>query len=479
MTRTVVAMAVVCIACVFSITAQLGLKCSCAEDAREDVLFWTCSMHPSVKMPDPGTCPICAMKLVPVRRDSREEGQGRLELSETAARLAEIETAAAVEQDVSTRLRLPGSVAYDETKIAEVSAWAGGRIEKLFVNFTGDYVRRGKPLCTLYSPALNTAQQEYLTAWKRAGNAGADALSASVHANARRKLILMGISPAQIQELERRGSAVDFMQINAPVSGVVLQRDVLEGGYVETGERMFRIAQLENLWVELEVYERDAAQVAVGLEADFAARAYPGEMFTGRVAYVDPFLNPDTRTLRARVDMPNPDLKLKPGMFGYAVITVPLGRHLVVPASAVMLTGTRSLVYVETGPLAYEPREVVLLPRAGDVYPVASGLGQGERVVTRGNFKLDASAQIRGQGGMVQLLDSSANRPQTHCPVMGGEINRQMYTDVKGYRIYVCCPGCTEAIEKDPDTYIEKLKQQGVTPERTPPGAGSAGHHGH
>ena len=442
-----------------------------AGDSQDDILFWTCSMHPAVRLPDPGKCPVCAMDLIPVVRQGGDAGAAGLKLSEAAARLADIETAEAVQRDVSIELRLPGRVSYDETKIAEVSAWAGGRIEKLHVNFTGDYVQQGKPLCTLYSPALNLAQQEYLTVFKRA--ASPDMLNSGAIDNARRKLLLLGITRAQIDALERRGSAADVMEIQAPVSGVVLARDVYEGGYVATGDRMFRIAQLDNVWVELDVYEVNADRVRDGQSAAFTAQAYPAQTFTGRIVYVDPFLNEDTRTFRARMELPNPGMKLKPGMFGHADISCPLGQHLIVPASAVLLTGRRSLVYVETGELTFEAREVEVLPRAGDVYPVASGLVAGERVVTRGNFKLDASAQIRGQHSMVGLLNaSSTGSEQTLCPVMGGPINKNLYTDVKGYRIYVCCPGCTEAIEKDPDTYIEKLRQQGVTPEQTPHGSG-------
>lgn len=443
-----------------------------AEDAQEDILFWTCSMHPSIRLPDPGKCPVCAMDLIPVDRGAQDDAGIGLKLSETAARLAEIETFEVVKQAVSMELRLPGRVSYDETRIAEVSAWAGGRIERLHVNFTGDYVQKGKPLFTLYSPALNLAQQEYLTVYKRADSTNAS--SSGALDSARRKLLLLGITSAQIDALERRGHVTDVMDIQAPVSGVVLARDVYEGGYVATGDRMFRIAQLDNVWVELDVYEVNADRVQAGQAAVFTAQAYPAQTFTGRIVYIDPFLDTDTRTFRARMELPNPGMKLKPGMFGHADISCPLGQHLIIPTRAVLLTGKRSLVYVETDALTFEAREVEVLPRAGDVYPVASGLVAGERVVTRGNFKLDASAQIRGQHSMVNLLNaSSTGSEQTLCPVMGGPINKNLYTDVKGYRIYVCCPGCTEAIKKDPDTYIEKLRQQGVTPERTPAGSGS------
>ncbi len=437
------------------------------------IKYWTCSMHPQIKMPEKGLCPICGMDLIPVYEGDEDDVGGQdkvsLTLNETARRLAEVETAEVVYKEAVHEVRLVGKVDYDETRLAYISAWIDGRIDRLYVDFTGIKVRKGDHLIKLYSPELLAAQEEYLQAirnLKESRDTGLGVMRQTAEAtlkSAREKLRLYGIDEQQVRELERRGKPREHMIIRSPVSGTVIHKKGFEGMYVKTGDRIYTIADLSRVWLFLEAYERDIPWLHYGQSVVIEAESFPGRVFRGKIAFIEPFVNEKTRTIKLRVNIDNPDEQLKPGMFVRAIIKSVVGeggriyeanlagkwicpmhpdvvkdrpgtcdlcgmslietskfgfindpslktKVLVVPKTAVLITGKRAVVYVEnpddkSGVHRYEGREVVLGPTAGDNYIVLAGLKPGERVVVKGNFKIDSDLQIQAKPSMMNPKD--------------------------------------------------------------------------
>lgn len=429
---------------------------------------WTCAMHPQIRLPKPGKCPICGMDLIPLVAEKGDEGAGempnsrRLSMSAAAVALAEIQTAQVRRMLVSKEVRMVGKVDYDETRVRTIAAWVPGRIDRLYVDYTGIDVKKGDHLVYIYSPELRTAQEELLQAKKAVGElrkSEVSVLRKSAKATkqaAREKLRLLGLTPQQIEDIEKRGVPTDHLTIFAPSGGTVVQKHAVEGMYVETGMPIYTIADLSRVWVRLDAYESDLSWIRYGQEVAFTVEAYPGETFGGRIAFVDPILSPKTRTAKVRVNVDNSDGKLKPEMFVRArvragvaaggkvmdpslsgkwicpmhpgiirdepglcpVCGMPLVKAedlgyvpatqgsipLVVPASAPLVTGERAVVYVRIpgeSKITFEGREVILGPRAGDHYVVRSGLREGEEVVVKGNFKIDSALQIVARPSMM------------------------------------------------------------------------------
>ena len=392
-----------------------------AHDAKETI--WTCAMHPRIRQTEPGPCPICGMDLIPVERSAgADEGNARrISLSERAKLLARIRT---VE---TTRLgsgrverRLLGRVDYDERSLRTVTAWVGGRIDRLHVSTTGERVRRGQVIATLYSPEVYTAHQDLIQARQQferlqeaatpsAGRAAEAALNAS-----RDRLRLLGVPDAELRTMERADKPSERARIRTPFGGTVIERLATQGNYVETGSGLYRVADLSTLWVQLDAYESDLPVLEAGQQVLIRVEALPGEAFKGRVTFVDPVLNPNTRTARVRIEVKNQDRRLRPGMFVEASVQSDPAREpaeeapLVVPATAPLFTGRRSVVYVEIEDAeepTYEARVVTLGPRMGDLYPVLAGLREGERVVIHGAFAIDADLQIQGGDSMMSVPD--------------------------------------------------------------------------
>ncbi|MFW5924539.1 MAG: efflux RND transporter periplasmic adaptor subunit [Myxococcota bacterium] len=397
-----------------------------AEGASDEETVWTCSMHPQIRRSEPGQCPICGMDLIPA--SGSEEGGGadddptRITLSERSKVLARIRTAP-VERldDTAAERRLLGRVEYDETTLQTVTAWAGGRIDRLHVDVTGVRVRRGQPIATIYSPEIYQAHQDLISARKQAGGAAGDvqrSTAQSALAATRQRLRLLGVPDAQITKMGEAEQPSRNIAIRTPFGGTIVERLATEGQYVETGDGLYRLADLRRLWVQLDAYESDLSRLSKGQEVKLEVNALPGQELIGKVAFIDPVIDPQKRTAKVRIEVENPDGKLRPGMFAEAVVntgTPEAGESpLVIPASAPLFTGRRSLVYVQvpeaTQP-TYEARVVKLGPRMDTVYPVIAGLRAGERVVEHGAFALDADLQIRGGISMMSIADDTEHGP--------------------------------------------------------------------
>lgn len=378
------------------------------EQAEATIRFWTCSMHPQIQQPGPGQCPLCGMDLIPVSDDKKAVGPRSLQLSPSAIQLASITTSPVERKSVSAEIRIDGKIDYDETRLAQITAWVPGRIDRLFVDFTGESVKKGDPLVKLYSPELVAAQQELVIGLKMLENSS-PAIKESARSNVaatQEKLRLWGLTERQITQIERSGTITEQTTVYSPLSGIVIEKNGFEGMYVKTGSPIFTVADLSQVWVKLEAYESDLPWLRYGQDVSFETRAFPGETFTGTIAFIDPVLNAATRTVAVRVNAPNPDGKLKPEMFvrAQAYSKVAAGAaQLVIPASAPLITGKRAVVYVAEPqhPGVFTGRDIILGPRTGLYYIVKEGLQEGELVVTSGNFKIDSAVQIMAKPSMM------------------------------------------------------------------------------
>lgn len=382
----------------------------------EGETIWTCSMHPQVRQPAPGLCPICGMDLIPVAVDNGADDDAeppRLRVSERAAALMNVRTWPVERRAVENEVRLLGSVNLDETRRRVITAWIPGRLDRLFVNIEGATVRRGDPIAEIYSPVLISAQEELLQALRaaRARNMEDDPIILA----ARERLRLLGLGAEQVREIEERGTVKDHIVIHSPLDGVIAQRIAVEGTFVQAGDQIAALAALDRVFVDLEAFERDLPWLAVGQAVRFTVEGMPGESFEGRIDQINPFVDQRRRTARARVSVENPTGRLKPGMFARGVVAAIIGDPdgiepwrdqppLVIPATAALITGRRAVVYVRAPDAdrpTFELRQVTLGPRAGEYLVVRDGLSEGELVVTHGNFKIDSELQLRGRPSMM------------------------------------------------------------------------------
>ncbi|MFN3430015.1 MAG: efflux RND transporter periplasmic adaptor subunit [Candidatus Sericytochromatia bacterium] len=376
---------------------------------------YTCPMHPQVVQDGPGQCPICGMDLVPkaeaatsqapaAAQPSIEPGVRAVTLSPRQRVLANIETTPVSRRAVERTLEATGRVAVDETRLSTLSAWIDGRLDHLAVKTTGATVAKGALLARIYSPELLATQQEYLTARQSAREMAASPYAElaqgakSLQAAARQRLALMGITEAQIRQLESTGKPIASFPILAPSGGVVVSRKVQQGQYVKAGDVLFELADYSRVWVEADAYEADLATIRPGTRAEVRVTGLGDRVFSGRVSFIQPVVNAETRTGQVRIELANPQGLLKPEMYANVRLISPVGAkdQLTVPASAVIATGRHHVVYVEVAPNQFVPRTVMVGAKAGDVYPVFSGLEAGEQVATSGAFLLDASTQLTG-----------------------------------------------------------------------------------
>lgn len=437
-----------------------GPDADMATDADAGQATWICPMHPEVRKAGFGACPLCKMDLVEEPTVSKGPG-AVLEMSEAAVALAGIRTVPAERREATARVRLAGRVDYDETRVRTIAARVDGRVDRLFVDYTGIRVNRGDHLAEIYSPGLLVAQEELIEAKRRAGAGESSAFLAESSRraleSAREKLLLLGLEEEQVAEIERRESAEETVLINSPLEGVVVTKGVREGEYVATGAQLYQIADLSGVWVWLDAYESDLEWLRYGQDVTVEADAIPGVTYDGWISFLGTEVDERTRTIPVRVEVDNADGALKPGMFARGVVQASLGAGgrvadpdfsglwlcpmhpevvsanavpcmkcgmrlvwaedlglvkpaargplpLMVPATAVLRTGARAVVYVAVpgGPEpSFEGRRIVLGPRAGGDYVVLDGLKEGERVVVNGAFKIDSALQIQARPSMM------------------------------------------------------------------------------
>lgn len=414
-----------------------------------DGSIWTCAMHPQIRQPGPGQCPICGMDLIPVESNAGEQARAdRITLSERAQALARLRTTAVRRMaDPMTEVRLLGRIEPDETKSKTVTAWVGGRIDRLHVRATGERVRAGQTIATLYSPEVLAAHQDLIAAKRQvermqaASEAARSAAEAALGA-ARDRLRLLGVSERRVLTMQSDEEPTRQLEIHTPFAGTVLERVATEGAYVSTGDALYRIADLSRVWVQLDAYQRDLPAIEEGQAVRIAVESLPDEVFEGKVAFIDPTVDSARRTARVRVEVANREGRLRPGMFVQAVVhgqsaAATSERPLVVPQTAPLFTGRRSVVYVEVAEAdrpTYEARVVRLGPRAGDVYPVVAGLVEGERVVSRGAFVLDADLQIRGGNSMMAGPDDTDEGPWDEVIDIPASERRKLAPVVEAYQ---------------------------------------------
>lgn len=418
--------------------------------------IWSCSMHPQVQLPQAGDCPICGMDLIPLSEMPVAATGDDLQLSEEARALAGIQTTEVKQGIAEKEIRLFGQVTYDETRLRTISARFPARIEKLYVNATGIPVKEGDHLGSVYSKELLAAQTDLITALKFSNRQDATQ-------GPKEQLRQWGFSDIHIQKIEESLEAQEFLDIDAPIGGTVVGKSIQEGDHVMLGDNLFTIADLTHVWITFDAYESDLPWIHYGQEITINPEANPGKQIVGKVSLIYPEIDPTSRTAKIRVSIPNPDQLLKPGQFVRGILRAQLddsgtvvvpnltgkwvspmhpeivkdgpgncdvcgmdlvpasemglgpkpgyGEPLLVPSSAVLQTGKRAVVYVETQSLqgpSYEGREVELGVRAGDQFVILSGLEAGERVVTQGAFKIDSALQIKAKPSMMSKTERGA-----------------------------------------------------------------------
>tara|TARA_R110002072_G_scaffold175477_1_gene331258 strand:+ start:33079 stop:34890 length:1812 start_codon:yes stop_codon:yes gene_type:complete len=363
--------------------------------------MWTCSMHPQIMQPEPGDCPICGMDLIPAEAGADGLSADEIKMTENAMALANIQTSVVGQSQMgSGTLKLSGKIKPNEESNAVQVTYFGGRIENLYVNTTGERVGAGQRLATIYSPELVSAQQELLTA------ASLKESQPALYKAVRNKLKLWKLSEKQINAIETAGKVQENFPVYATVSGTVTHKMVEEGDYVKQGQPLYKIANLNTVWAEFDAYENQIASLKVGQTIKVTTNAYRNEVFDAKVSFIDPLLNSSTRTVVVRAVLNNKNDLFKPGMFVEGKIEGAQESTLskiTVPATAVMWTGERSVVYVKTNPneAIFEMREVLLGNANGDTYTIIEGLQNGDEVVTNGTFTVDAAAQLQGKKSMM------------------------------------------------------------------------------
>ncbi|MBP1766639.1 MAG: efflux transporter, family, subunit [Candidatus Aminicenantes bacterium] len=406
--------------------------------AAQKKALYRCPMHPTFTSDKPGSCGICGMDLVRVEAEEQapppakkktmyrstmnpneisdkpgkdsmgmemapfevEEGGevsevgGRIQvkISPERQQLIGIKTALVRPQPIRKLIKAVGRVDYAEPNISIFNLKFDGWVEKLFVNSTGRAVRKGEPLFDIYSPELVSAQQEYLIALKASATLG-DA--SSIFTSAREKLRLWDMTDSQVEELGRTGEFKKTVTVYTPGSGIVIEKNVVQGQKIMAGENLFKIADLSRVWILGEVYEYELPFIKTGQEATVSLSYYPGESFSGKITYIYPYLKPETRTNQVRIEVDNPGLKLKPEMFANLEIQVDYGTKLTVPSDAVLDAGDTKIVFVAKGDGYFEPREIRLGVRGEDMYEVLGGLSDGENVVTSANFLIDSESSLK------------------------------------------------------------------------------------
>jgi Cu(I)/Ag(I) efflux system membrane fusion protein len=450
----------------------------------ESGTIYYCPMHPEVQQDHPGECPICSMTLVPKPDGPRPQGAGMGTMTESAGhdhtgegsgvptpeakmvpakgaegvpgltpvtlsqeriQLMGMRTAKVTRETLTPELRTVGVAAANEKGLAVIQTRFAGWIEQLLLQQTGQRVTKGQVLATIYSPELLTAQQEYLNALRWAGGSDvgtsepthAAKLSADLAQDARRRLELLGISPPEIAEIERTGQPMRALRIRSPVTGHVIEKNAIQGIYVQPGTTLFQVADLSTIWVLADVYEYEIGRIQVGQRAKIEFASYPGQSFTGNVTFIYPTLNPNTRTMRVRLELRNPQLKLKPAMYGDIYIELERAEGLIVPRDALVDTGETQYVFIAQPQGRFEPRKVKAGARVDGKVQILEGVAEGETVVTTANFLLDSESRLQAAISGEETTGADTGAPVRPMDICETEIDKQKYPDK--YQQCVAC----------------------------------------
>jgi RND family efflux transporter MFP subunit len=408
----------------------LGMaSCSKGSTAKKDsnIDYWTCTMHPSVHSKDPGKCPICSMDLVPVMKESATPAGSRKsapqhdhaamlagkpsDSSATSSPSHEFIVPVERQQQIGVRyakverkslrhtIRAVGLIVPDKTRNWQFVSRVDGYVQKLYVTAPGELVEKDAPLLSIYSPDLLTSEREFVGLLRMRDEAktkDARETPQRLIESAKRRLQLWNVTDQQIADLEKTRKASDTLTLLSPFRGVVQSVPIEQGKSVKMGDMLVEVADLSLVWMWAEFYENELSMLQVGQKLTITAKSYPGQNFDGTISLIDPFLDATKRTAKVRIDIPNPDFKLRPGMYVNAELEMDMGAALTIPVSAVMPTGMRSVVFVDKGDGKLEPRIVQLGTKYGDIYEVQSGLQENERVVASANFLIDAESKVQG-----------------------------------------------------------------------------------
>ena len=425
---------------------------------------YICPMMCTPPSTEPGRCPVCAMELVEATGGGGGDGIS-VTIEPSARRLVGIQTAMSKMGEVNRTIRTIGSIDFDESQLSTISAYIDGRLEKMYANYAGVKVNEGDDLALIYSPQLYTAQTEFITSMNSDGKIGRFQIAGGdLNKMARENLAELGMTQSQIDQLGKSGKPMSRIRIKSPQSGTVIEKSAVEGDYVKTGHKLYRVADLSSVWLMLDLFPDDASAVRFGQQVEAEIQSMPGEVFTGRVAFIDPTVNPKTRTVRVRVEIMNFDGKLRPGDYATARVTVPaipmdqvydpalankfispmhpqvirdepgkcplcdmdlvptsqlgfasqplpMQQVVTVPRDAVLLAGENSVIYVETEPGRFEIRRVTVGPMNRKEAVIVEGLSAGETVATGGNFLIDSQMQLAGNPSLMDPTKAPSYSP--------------------------------------------------------------------
>lgn len=370
-------------------------------DSESTSEIWTCAMHPQIRRDKPGKCPICGMDLIRLNQGTSSTNVNSIELSTDALQLANVQTSIVKREKPEKEVRMYGKIESDERLILTIPAHIPGRVEKLLVNFTGDEVFKGQSIAIIYSPTLIQAQQELLEA-KKLVNTLPGALEA-----AREKLRQWKLSDLQISDIENTEKIISNLEVKSTVSGIITKKMVNQGDYISQGSALYEVSDLSRVWIQFDAYESDLPWIKQGDKIKFTIQSLPGKDFSANISFISPVIDDLSRVAKVRIELTNTGRMFKPGMFATGIVNAKLGNfkdNIIIPSSAVLWTGKRSLVYVKLPDAkmpTFEMREIELGPDLGNSFVILNGLKEGEELVTNGVFSIDAAAQLSGKTSMM------------------------------------------------------------------------------